>query len=390
MPTESTLRPRAVTFHRRGVVEGFFGPPWATARRLALFKLGAGKGMNTYLYAPKDDPYHRERWDQAYPEPLWSGLCKLITVARHHGIDFVYGFHPGKNLCFSSAEPVRRLVRKAQRLYDNGVRTFAILFDDIPSKLELEEDRKAYRNSLARAEATWVCRVMDESSKRWPEVEWWFCPSLYTEDPVLPRMFGAFEEGFWETVARHLPENVACFWTGPSVVPKTVTLAHARSVFRRLRHPLILWDNYPVNDLSMSRELHLGPLMGRDPRLPEVVYGYLNNPMLQPTLSLLPLATCFDYAADPRRYRPEKSWERAVSEQFGTPALGYWKAIRKFCEGSGRAQTSGRARSRLESRLSDARRYLERHRGQLWFRELRPWREQIIKSLELDPRQGIS
>jgi hypothetical protein len=111
--------------------------------------------------------------------------------------------------------------------------------------------------------------------------------------------------------------------------------------------------------------------------------------MLQPTLSLLPLATCFDYAAEPKRYRPEQSWERAVSEQFGTSALRHWKAIREFCEGS-RARSSGGPRSRPERRLSDARRYVERHRAHPWFRELRPWHEQIIKSLELDPRQGIS
>jgi hyaluronoglucosaminidase len=203
-------------------------------------------------------------------------------------------------------------------------------------------------------------------------------------------MFGAFEEGFWETAARYLPENVACFWTGPSVVPKTVTRAHAEAVFRRLRRPLILWDNYPVNDLSMRGELHLGPLTGRDPRLPEVVYGYLNNPMLQPTLSLLPLATCFDYAVDPGRYRPEKSWKGAVSEQFGDSALRHWKAIRAFCEDSGRTTVSARARSRLEPRLSDARRYLERHRGRTWFRELRPWHKQIMSFLQLDRRQRMS
>lgn len=31
------------------------------AHRAAMFAFGAARGMNTYLYAPKDDPYHRER-----------------------------------------------------------------------------------------------------------------------------------------------------------------------------------------------------------------------------------------------------------------------------------------------------------------------------------------
>ena len=82
----------------------------------------------------------------------------------------------------------------------------------------------------------------------------------------------------------------------------------AFSTFKRLRNVssirLLLWDNYPVNDLSMRDELHLGPLQGRDPKLPRAVYAYLSNPLLQEKLSFIPLATCFDYAADPIHYRP--------------------------------------------------------------------------------------
>ncbi|MFQ5541227.1 MAG: beta-N-acetylglucosaminidase domain-containing protein, partial [Candidatus Binatia bacterium] len=52
----------SLTFQRRGIVEGFFGPPWSMSHRSSLFEFGAKRGMNTYLYAPKDDPYHREHW----------------------------------------------------------------------------------------------------------------------------------------------------------------------------------------------------------------------------------------------------------------------------------------------------------------------------------------
>ena len=67
----------------------------------------------------------------------------------------------------------------------------------------------------------------------------------------------------------------------------------------------------------MRDELHLGPLQGRDPKLPRVVYAYLNNPLLQENLSFIPLATCFDYAADPVHYQPESSWKKIVCELFG-------------------------------------------------------------------------
>ncbi|MBI2090697.1 MAG: beta-N-acetylglucosaminidase domain-containing protein [Deltaproteobacteria bacterium] len=35
------------TFQRRGIVEGFFGPPWSMAHRAAIFESGAKRGTNT-------------------------------------------------------------------------------------------------------------------------------------------------------------------------------------------------------------------------------------------------------------------------------------------------------------------------------------------------------
>jgi hypothetical protein len=76
------------SFRRRGVVEGFFGPVWSMAHRRRLFEFGSARGMNTYVYAPKDDPYHRERWMEAYPEKQWQALLKIIRAAqkRHIGL----------------------------------------------------------------------------------------------------------------------------------------------------------------------------------------------------------------------------------------------------------------------------------------------------------------
>ncbi|HXG49904.1 MAG TPA: beta-N-acetylglucosaminidase domain-containing protein [candidate division Zixibacteria bacterium] len=372
------------TFAHRGIVEGFFGPPWSLRHREEIFRFGAARGMNTYLYAPKDDPYHRARWSLPYPASRWRELLHLIRAAQRFGIDFVYGFHPGQGLCFSDAAPVQKLIAKAERFYDAGVRIFAVLFDDIPSRLAHARDRTAFSGSLARAEATWMQAVLERQPASWRGVRWWLCPSYYTPDPILARTFGAFEPDFLPILADYLPPQVACLWTGPRVVPRTITYAHARRVAQTIAHPLILWDNYPVNDLSMSEELHLGPLRGRDPRLPRAARGYLNNPLLQETLSFIPLATCFDYARRPSAYEPESSWRRAVIEKFGEEALPHWLAIRRFCDRSraARERKQGfRPGPRERARLRDALDYAARHRSEKWFRELRPWREAISRAL---------
>ncbi len=368
------------TFARRGIVEGFFGPPWSMAHRTAMFAFGAARGMNTYLYAPKDDPYHREHWQLPYPEPEWRELCALIAAAQTHGIDFVYGFHPGKDLRFADSEPVGILLDKAARLYDQGVRTFAVLFDDIPSRLADAGDVQRFDGSLAKAESLWLEAVLERQAAAW-QVEWWFCPSYYTPDPFLARVFGEFEPGFIETVARHLPAAVACFWTGPKVVSRDIPLAHVDDIARRLGHRLLLWDNYPVNDLYMKDELHIGPLTGRHPRLPEQAHGHLANPLLQEALSFVPLATCFDYARDPGAYDPEKSWEAVVAERFGAANLEPWRALRLFCERDAASAGAATFSEPERGALAAAHAYLSTHRSEAWRREFEPWRERLERAL---------
>ena len=352
--------------------------------RKAIFAFGAARGMNTYLYAPKDDPYHRKRWRVPYPRKEWRELLRLIGAARRHRIDFVYGFHPGEGLCFSADETVRILLKKARRFYDAGVRTFAVLFDDIPSRLEHATDRKRYKNSLARAEGEWLAKIQAQQPGSWKDIEWWICPSYYTPDPLLARIFGAFEPEFLETLGEYLPSKTACLWTGPAVVSKTITLAHVRGIANRVRHPLILWDNYPVNDLSMSDELHIGPLRGRDPRLPEAVYGYLNNPLLQEELGFVPLTTCLDYARKPSAYHAESIWSRAIKRRFGAGALAHWRAIRDFCERNQRAKKSKQSLRLAATELTHlkaASRYLSEHRREKWGTEIKVWQNVIQAAL---------
>jgi hyaluronoglucosaminidase len=285
-------------------------------------------------------------------------------------------------LYFGDDRAVAILLRKARRFYDAGVRTFAVLFDDIPSRLTDPRDKRAFKGSLAGAEGTWIGRIIAAQPANWRDVEWWICPSYYSEDSFLERVFGKFEPEFLERLADTLPRGIPCFWTGPSVVSKAITLAHVRRVAKRIQRPLLLWDNYPVNDLSMRNELHIGPLTGRDPRLPEAVYGYLNNPLLQEELSFVPLATCFDYARAPAKYRAESSWTKIVRQRFGASALPHWRALRGYAEASiavKKSQRNALIDPTGERRLQAALAYIEKNRARAWARELKPWRMEILK-----------
>ena len=131
------------------------------------------------------------------------------------------------------------------------------------------------------------------------------CPTFYSGDGTLPK-----QQPYLETLARELDQEVYLFWTGDAVVGKVTR--HAAETFRRISgHRLFLWDNYPVNDGHPT--MHLGPVVDRDADLGKVIDGYMGNPHgKQNQINRIPLATCADYAYNPRAYDPSRSIGQAI------------------------------------------------------------------------------
>ena len=110
--------------------------------------------------------------------------------------------------------------------------------------------------------------------------------------------------------------DVAIVWTGPNVASPAITLAQAKEWGELLRRKPLVWDNFPVND-GRSWRVHLGPLRGRDARLPAAAAGMVSNPMNQPRASMISLATIADYLWNPGAYDPQRSLDNAVADQYG-------------------------------------------------------------------------
>src|SRR5690554_1505706 len=56
------------SFKLRGVIEGFYGEPWSHENRLDVISFMDKHRMNAFMYAPKDDEYHRNKWRELYLE----------------------------------------------------------------------------------------------------------------------------------------------------------------------------------------------------------------------------------------------------------------------------------------------------------------------------------
>nr|MBA2529058.1 beta-N-acetylglucosaminidase domain-containing protein [Euzebyales bacterium] len=290
----------------RGVVEGFYGPPRSWAERERTVGFMAARGLNAYLYAPKDDPLHRARWREPYLPEEQGRFASLAARCRDGGIDLVFGVSP-LGFRYDAADDLALLLAKLDAADAVGIRHFCVLSDDMPGRLAGELAGAGF-DDLGRAHA-WLLRSVHRHLRaRGPGRSLWFVPVQYCGNPAT---------AYLTTLGERVPRDVAICWTGPRVCSPTLTLDHTREVAAVLRRPVLYWDNHPVNDGDMRHDPHLGPVRGRDPRLPEAASGLLANLALQPEASHVAVATVADYCADPSRYDPQRSWRRALAGVTG-------------------------------------------------------------------------
>src|SRR5512138_2919178 len=112
-----------------GVIEGFYGPPWSQAERFELFGWMKHWGLNTYVYAPKDDLKHRTLWREAYSKSEAKDLGSLLSACRERRIRFIYALSPGLDLRYDSDEDREHLRKRFEQMLGLGCRDFALLFD---------------------------------------------------------------------------------------------------------------------------------------------------------------------------------------------------------------------------------------------------------------------
>jgi hyaluronoglucosaminidase len=260
-----------------GVIEGFYGAAWDQETRLAYAGFLAALGLNTSLYCPKSDHYLRKQWQQHWPAAQWQELLALAVAYRQAGVNWGVGLSPFELYRHYGAAEQQQLKRKIGTLAELDAPLLAILFDDMPGELD----------ALASRQAEIICDVIS-----WlPDTRVLVCPTYYSFDPVLAKFFGRMPLDYWPTLGRELPDAVDIFWTGNRVCSDTITANDVEQINAQLGRPIVLWDNYPVNDGAVrSKFLYCSPLRGRESLNQEILGGHLCNAMNQGRTSLPALA----------------------------------------------------------------------------------------------------
>ena len=280
----------------RGVVEGFYGTPWSHEARLRQLEFYGRNKMNVYLYGPKDDPYHSTpNWRKPYPAREAAQLKELVDKARENNVIFYWAIHPGQDIRWND-EDRQNLLDKFEKMYQLGVRGFAVFFDDISGE-----------GTRADKQADLLNYLDDHFVKVKGDVEpLIMCPTEYN------KAWSNVEGGYLTTLGEKLNKGIQIMWTGNSVIA-TIDRETMDFINPLLKRKAYIWWNFPVSDYVRDHLL-MGPVYGNALDIADAMEGFVSNPMEHAEASKISLYSVADYAWNLSDYDSDASWKRAIKD----------------------------------------------------------------------------
>lgn len=291
----------------RGTVEGFYGTPWSHEARKSQLEFYGRNKMNVYIYGPKDDPWHRDKWREAYPETEANRIAELIDVAKKNGVNFYWAIHPGVDIKWND-EDRDKLMAKLEIMYNLGVRSFAVFFDDIWGEGTKADKQAALLNYI---DDNFVQAKGDVA----PLI---LCPTEYN------RGWANEEKGYLRTLGKNLNKGIEVMWTGNSVVA-CIDKPTMEWINERIQRKGYIWLNFPVNDFVRDHML-MGPAYGNGLDIATDVSGFVSNPMEYAETSKISLYGIADYCWNMEEYNFEANWEKSLKNILPTN----YEALRTF------------------------------------------------------------
>ena len=271
-----------------GVVEGFYGRPYTFQQRIDLIDFLSQIGLNTYVYGPKSDPYHRRHWREPYPEKELIEFKELNERSRKKKIRFVYALSPVYR------PDLTRVINKIDAMRSLGITHFCLFFDDIKVPLN--------RNNAER-QLHIVNKLYEHLKSGSGKFSLSFCPTQYRGFKATP---------YIKHVAENLHRDIGVFWTGEKVVSPEISEDDVHRIARLLGRKVLIWDNIFANDYIPGK-IHRFPYRNRARSIKGKIKGILINPMNEYIPSKPLIYTAAMFFKDPDHYNPVKAWQAATS-----------------------------------------------------------------------------
>ncbi len=316
----------------RGVVEGYYGAPWSFESRCSIFRFLGRNKMNTYIYAPKDDPYHHGMGCyEPYPAQKAAEIKELVKYARQNHVRFVWAIHPANTVRWhqnGGKSQLDGLCAKLKQMYDLGVRDFGVLVDDSSGEIGKAERQVQLTNY-----------ILENFIRKHPDVNQTLimCPTGYNRSWT--------NEQFLQTLGSGLDKSVPVMWTGDTVV-HDITLQGQQWVNKHVQRPTFIWWNWPCNDFKRSR-LSMGRTYGLDtsPEMKNQMSGFVANPMEHAEASKVGLFGVANYAWNIDNFESRSTWNASVNRLYPR----HREAMRVFCSHNSYLLPNGHGYFREES-----------------------------------------
>lgn len=280
----------------RGVVEGFYGTPWSHEKRLRQIEFYGKFKLNTYIYGPKDDPYHSSpNWRKPYPEREAEQIKSLVNKSKENFVDFVWAIHPGKDIKWNEEDRVN-LINKFEKMYELGVKAFAVFFDDISGDGTNPVKQAELLNYI---HDNFVAKKHDVN----PLI---MCPTEYNRSWSNPK------KKYLETLGENLYPSIEIMWTGNYVIAD-IDKETMEWINSRIKRKAYIWWNFPVSDYVRDRML-LGAAYGNSNDVKNDMSGFVSNPMEHPEASKIAIYGVADYTWNVEKYDSDLAWRKGIKE----------------------------------------------------------------------------
>lgn len=286
----------------RGSVEGYYGNPWSHEARKSQLRFYGRNKINTYIWAPKDDPFHHGwKCRIAYPADVAAQISELCEIARENHVKFIWSIHPANTVDWSKdgGKPdLDALCAKLELMYDLGVRHFGVFVDDSSGEIGKASRQAALCNYITE---NFIAKKDDVG----PVI---MCPTGYNRAWT--------NEAWLGELGKTLLPNTPVMWTGNTVV-HDIKLEGQQWVKKALGRSTFIWWNWPCNDFARPH-LCMGRTYGlnQDPEMIDLMTGFVTNPMELAEASKTGIFGVGDYAWNIQGYDSNRNWKEGTKRLY--------------------------------------------------------------------------
>ena len=209
-----------------GYIEGYYGRILNWTERHNIIEFLHLNNLNTYFYCPKEDPFHRSKWMDPYPNSFLYAFQNFSDYANAKEIKIIFGISPGE--LWDASQGFDKLKTKIQTFKKIGIKYFCILFDDISKNKE---------DGILHSD------IINQCLDEFPDLEFSCVPSQYCASMLKDG--SDYLDGLNQCNLK-----APFFWTGDQVI-------HSDYASRKINlwkknfskdRKIIIWDNTFAND----------------------------------------------------------------------------------------------------------------------------------------------